>query len=208
MDNITASKEAKRPALLVLQEWWGVNDHIRDIARRLTEEGFVAQPVDFYDGRVTKNAEEARQWMMALDMAAALNKMNEAVNQLQKNPSVSSIGSIGFCMGGYLSLNLACHNKNIQAAVAFYGSVPGNEVLEKLSAPLLYVYGKEDQFIAASDVDRLERFMKSAGNPGEVLRYPGADHAFFNDTRKEVYSPENAKDAWRRTLAFLRKYLK
>lgn len=206
MENITTSN--RRPALLVLQEWWGLNDHIKDISRRLESEGFVTLPVDMYDGKVTKDPEEARRLMMAMDRAAAMEKLNGAVRQLQADPRVSSVGVIGFCMGGFLSLSLACNNRDIQAAVAFYGSVPPDAMLGKLSAPILYIYGEKDHHIPASEIDRLERLTQTAGKPAEVVRYPDSDHAFFNDTRKEVYNPKDAKDAWTRTLVFLSKNLK
>jgi carboxymethylenebutenolidase len=196
MENIT------RPGLIVLQEWWGLNDHIKDIANRLTTEGFVSMPVDLYDGKVTKDPDEAKRLMMAMDKGTAMEKLNNAVRSLKDNPQVSSVGVIGFCMGGFLSLSLACNNPDIRATVAFYGSVPPDAMLAKLSAPVLYFYGEKDHHIAASDVDRLEKFNV------EVVRYRDADHAFFNDTRKEVYNAENAKDAWSRALAFLRKNLK
>jgi carboxymethylenebutenolidase len=190
-----------KPGILVLQEWWGLNDHIRDIAGRLEKEGFTALAVDMYDGKTTKDPQVAKGLMMAMDKAAAMRKLDDAVATLKANPQVSSVGVIGFCMGGFLTLSLACNNRDIQAAVAFYGNVPPDALLGKLTAPVLYFYGEKDDHIASSEVDRLPKFGV------EVVRYPDADHAFFNDTRPEVYNPGDAKDAWNRALAFLRKNL-
>jgi carboxymethylenebutenolidase len=162
-----------------------------------------------YDGKVTTDPAEARQWLMAMDQAAALQKMNGAVDYLKSIPNVNkaTIGVIGFCMGGFLALNLACHNRDIRVATPFYGRIPPDPVLENLTAPVLYFFGEQDHHLPAADVDRLEQFIRRTGRSGGVVRYPQADHAFFNDTRKEVYREEDAKDAWAKALAFLRKYL-
>jgi carboxymethylenebutenolidase len=218
MENITTSNvkfgfmampsdKGPSPGVLVLQEWWGMNDHIKDITRRLANEGFAALAVDMYDGKTTKNAEEAKGLMMAMDKAAALEKLYGAVRFLRNDPHVSNVGVIGFCMGGFWSLSLACSNRDVKAAVPFYGSIPPDALLGQLRSPILYFYGEKDEHIAASEIDRLENFMKNAGKRAEVVRYPDADHAFFNDTRKEVYNPKDAKDAWTRALAFLKKNL-
>jgi carboxymethylenebutenolidase len=207
MENITTSNSGKRPGILVLQEWWGLYDHIKDIASRLDREGFISVPVDMYDGKVTKDPEVARGLMLAMDRTAAIEKLNAAVRTLKANPGVSYVGAIGFCMGGFLTLSLACNNSDLKAAVAFYGNVPPDTLLSKVGAPILYIYGEKDHHIPASEIDRLERFMKSAGKACEVVRYAESDHAFFNDTRKEVYNPKDAKNAWDRSLAFLRKNL-
>jgi len=201
--------EAERPGLLVIQEFWGLNDHIKDVTRRLASEGFVALAPDMYDGKVTTDPTEARQLLTSMDQAAALQKLHEAVDYLKANAKVAKekIGVIGFCMGGFLALNLACHNRNIRVATPFYGRIPPDSELENLTAPVLYFFGEQDHHLPASDVDRLEQFIKRTGRTGGVVRYPQADHAFFNDTRKEVYREADAKDAWEKALAFLRKYL-
>jgi carboxymethylenebutenolidase len=201
--------EAERPGLLVIQEFWGLNDHIKDVTRRLASEGFVALAPDMYDGKVTTDPTEARQLLTSMDQAAALQKLHEAVDYLKANTKVAKekIGVIGFCMGGFLALNLACHNRNIRVATPFYGRIPPDSALESLTAPVLYFFGEQDHHLPASDVDRLEQFIKRTGRTGGVVRYPQADHAFFNDTRKEVYREADAKDAWEKALAFLRKYL-
>jgi len=202
------SREDPRPGLLVLQEWWGMNDHIKDITKRLANEGFAALAVDLYDGKVTKDPDEARGFMMSMDKAAALEKLYAGVRFLKNDPLVSNVGVIGFCMGGFWSLSLACSNRDVKAAVPFYGNIPPDPLLNQLRSPILYFYGEKDHHISASEIDRLENFMKTAGKAAEVVRYPESDHAFFNDTRKEVYNSKDAKDAWSRALAFLRKNLR
>lgn len=195
--------------LIVLQEFWGLNDHIKDVTQRLAAEGFAALAPDMYDGKVTTDPAEARQWLMAMDQAAALRKLHGAVEHLKSTANVNreKIGAIGFCMGGFLALNLACHNRSIHVATPFYGRIPPDDVLENLTAPVLYFFGEQDHHLPAADVDRLEQFIKRTGRSGGVVRYPQADHAFFNDTRTEVYREADAKDAWTKALAFLRKYL-
>jgi carboxymethylenebutenolidase len=158
---------------------------------------------------VTTDPTEARQLLMSMDQAAALQKMNGAVEYLKGTPNVvkEKIGVIGFCMGGFLALNLACHNRDIRVATPFYGRIPPDSLLENLTAPVLYFFGEKDHHLPAADVDRLEQFLKRTGRAGGVVRYPDADHAFFNDTRPEVYREGDAKDAWGKALSFLRKYL-
>ncbi len=194
------------PGVIVVQEWWGLNDHIKDVTRRLASEGFAAVAPDLYDGKVTKDPGVAGSMMQSLDQNAALQKLDEAAESLKKNPAVKKgkIGVIGFCMGGTYALLLGTHHPDIGAAVPFYGKVAADDVLQNLKAPVLYVYAGKDQWITKEEVDRLDQFLKKSGKPGEVLRYPNADHAFFNDTRPEVYRAGDAKDAWSRAVRFLK----
>jgi carboxymethylenebutenolidase len=198
------------PGLIVLQEFWGLNDHIKDVTQRFAAEGFLALAADMYDGRVTKDPDEARRWLTALDQTVALGRLMGTVEFLRGHPRVSrgSVGVIGFCMGGGLALNLACNNANLRATAAFYGRIPPDAALSGLTAPVLYVFGEKDHHLPVADVDRLERFLKQTGKSGQVVRYPNADHAFMNDTRKEVYRPEDAADAWQRALGFLNRNLR
>ena len=200
----TPEQEDGFPAVVVIHEWWGLNDHIRDVANRLASEGFVTIAPDLFDGRVTTDAEVAGSMMMALNQQDALAKLDAAAVAFIRKEGSEKVGTIGFCMGGSYSLMLPIHNSSVAAAVAFYGQVPGDDVLEGLNSPVLYVYAGKDQWITKDEVDRLDAHLSEKGKPGEVVRYPDCDHAFFNDTRPEVYDESNAGDAWNRAVAFLK----
>jgi carboxymethylenebutenolidase len=195
------------PGLIVIQEFWGVDAHIKDVTRRLAAEGFVALAVDLYDGRIAKDPTEARQMMQALDQQATLEKLNAGVASLKANPQTGGrVSVIGFCMGGFWALGLAAQNKDIRAACAFYGRVPPDAAIEKITAPVLYVYAGKDHHIPISEPHRLRDAVQAKGGSVEVKVYPDADHAFMNDTRKEVYKADDAKDAWTRAASFLKKH--
>ena len=200
----------KRPGLIVIQEWWGLNDHIKDIAGRFAKEGYAALAPDLYDGVVTKDAGEAGKLMQSLDQEKALKKLGGAVDYLASQPDVDSdhIGVTGFCMGGTFALLLACGNPKIKASAPFYGDVPPEDKLKSLSAPVLFFGGDQDQWINEEKRKRLEAALLKYEKVGEVKVYRGAGHAFFNDTRPEAYDKKAADDAWRRVTHFFASYLK
>jgi carboxymethylenebutenolidase len=193
-------------AVIVVHEWWGLNEHTKDIARRYADEGFVALAPDLYDGKVTADAGEASELMHALDAERAVAILNGAVARLGSADGVDAnrIGVTGFCMGGSYALLLACRNRSIRAAAPFYGDIPGDEEIARLEAPVLFVGASEDKWITVEKMEGLRRSLEAHGKNGEVKIYEGADHAFFNDTRPEVHDPEAAADAWRRVLGFFR----
>ncbi len=199
----TPEPEDGFPAVVVVHEWWGLNDHIRDVANRLASEGFVTIAPDLFDGRVTTDAEVAGSMMIGLNQQEALARLGAAVRFIRLE-GIEKIGVIGFCMGGSYSLMLPIHDSSVAAAVPFYGQVPGNDILDGLNSPVLYIYAGKDQWITKDEVDRLGAHLSEKGKPGEVVRYPDCDHAFFNDTRPEVYDESNAGDAWNRAVAFLK----
>ena len=207
------STTAKCPALIVVQEWWGLNDHIKDIARRFAAEGYVAIAPDLYSrmGHVqTTDSKEAGRLMSKLKEDEVLSDLSATVTYIQKAPEVDAgrVGVIGFCMGGGYALTLPCVNEGVKAAVPFYGPIPNPDTpIQSLGCPILYIYGEDDGWITKADVDRLAGALKKYNKPGEVKTYPGASHAFFNDTRKEVYKPAEAKDAWQSTLVFFKQHL-
>lgn len=206
------SKE-KRPAVIVIQEWWGLTDHIKDIARRYAAEGYVAIAPDLYsrlDHALTTDAGEAGKLMNTLKQEEGLTDLNATVAYLTSVPEVDGarIGVTGFCMGGSYALMLPCVNPAIKAAVPFYGQVPNPDApLQQLSAPVLYLYGEDDGWITKADVQRLAVALKKYNKPGEIKTYPGAPHAFFRDNDPSVYRPEAAKDAWGRAKAFFKQHL-
>jgi len=176
----------------------------------MTEEGFVALAPDLYHGKSTKSPDEAGKLMMAMRIDEAERDLSAAVEYLTTQDSTTSekIGVVGFCMGGALSLYTATKNEKIGACVVFYGGHPKvRPDLPNLQAPVLGLYGEKDKGITPETVHKLERDVKALGKSIEVVIYPGADHAFFNDTRPEVYNAEAAADAWQRTVEFLRKHL-
>jgi carboxymethylenebutenolidase len=194
------------PALVLIQEWWGLNSHIEDIAERYAHAGFIVAAVDLYDGKVTADPGEAGQLMNGLDPAAALEKLGTVVSFLRNHPNVSAVGVTGFCMGGVYTL-LTASNFQVDAAAAFYGIPDDLSVLTGLSCPLLFIGGEKDQWITVEKMNKLDAALKEYGKDGEVKIYAGADHAFFNDTRPEVYSAQDAADAWQRVLDFFGKHL-
>lgn len=198
------------PGVVVIQEWWGLVDHIKDVCDRFAAEGFVALAPDLYHGKTTKSPDEAGKLMMALRIDEAERDLSAAVEYLSTLDSTTSqkVGVVGFCMGGALSLYTATKNPNIGACVVFYGGHPKVKPdLPNLQAPVLGLYAEKDRSVTPAAVHELERQLKSLGKQIEVKIYPGADHAFFNDTRPEVYNAEAAADAWQRTIEFLRKHL-
>jgi carboxymethylenebutenolidase len=198
------------PGVVVVQEWWGLDEHIQDVARRLAAEGFVALAPDLYHGKVTKEPDKAQKMMMSLDMGHATKELVKATDYLASRPETAGrqIGAIGFCMGGGLALNLACENPKIRAAAPFYGINPTPiDKVRNLQGPILAVYGENDTFAGESVRRELEQALKADNIPHEIGVYPGADHAFFNDTRPEVYDRDAAADAWQRALSLFRNSL-
>jgi carboxymethylenebutenolidase len=194
------------PAIVLIHEWWGLNPHIKDIAERFARAGFITAAVDLYDGAVTQDFQEAGKLMSGLDAAQALAKLKAVVHQLRASGEVTSVGVTGFCMGGVYTLLTAC-NMKVEAAVPFYGMPDDLSCLANLSCPMLFFGGEKDQWITVEKMTRLRDALAQYGKEGEVKIYAGADHAFFNDTRPEVYSAADAADAWQRTLAFFRQRL-
>ncbi len=198
------------PGVVVIQEWWGLVDHIKDVCDRFAAAGFVALAPDLYHGKTTKSPDEAGKLMMALRIDEAEKELEGAVDYLLKHDGVTSkkIGVVGFCMGGALSLYTATKNPNIGASVVFYGGHPNVKPdLPNLRAPVLGLYAEKDGFVTPQLVRELESKLKALGKSIDVNIYPGADHAFFNDARPEVYNEKAAADAWQRTVDFLHKHL-
>ena len=198
------------PGVIVIQEWWGLVDHIKDVCDRFAAEGFVALAPDLYRGKTTKSPDEAGKLMMALRIDEAEKNLKGAAAYLATHDSMTSekVGVVGFCMGGALALYTATKNANVGACVVFYGGHPNVKPdLPNLQSPVLGLYAAKDGFVTPDSVRQLESKLKELGKSIETIIYPDTDHAFFNDTRPEVYNAEAADDAWRRTIEFLRKYL-
>ncbi|MDF2440171.1 MAG: carboxymethylenebutenolidase [Abditibacteriota bacterium] len=200
------------PAVVVIHENRGLNEHTRDVARRFAAEGFVALAPDALSRKggtaQMKSPDEARAAITALPAEAAIADLKAGLEYLNSLPQVQrgKLGSVGFCWGGARSFTLATASDLLRASVVFYGSTPPLEELSKVRCPVLGLYGETDERIT-SKVPETAEAMQKAGKSFEYKIYPGAGHAFFNDTG-ERYNAEAAKDAWNRTLAFLRITLK
>lgn len=200
---------AKSPAVIVIHEFWGLVDHIKDVAQRFSKEGYTALAVDLFDGKSASKPEDAMKIRQEFSEEKVLGDLKGAIAYLKTLDSVNpnGIGSIGFCMGGWLSFSLACHAKEA-GAVVFYGRVPPQlDLVEDLSCPMLGNYGGADPGIPPADIERLKTALARYGKKFDIKVYPGAPHAFFNDTR-EAYRPDAARDAWTRTLAFFKETLR
>jgi carboxymethylenebutenolidase len=196
--------------VIVIQEWWGLVPHIKRVADRFAAEGFVALAPDLYHGRTTTSPDEAGKLMMALNIEQAEKDLRGAIDYLLAHESVEgeTVGTVGFCMGGALSLYAASKNAGVGACVVFYGGHPNVKPdLENLRAPLLGLYAERDTFATPEGARELEAKLKTLGKSAEIHVYENADHAFFNDERPEVYKPEAAADAWERTVRFLHEHL-
>jgi carboxymethylenebutenolidase len=203
-------EEKAYPAVIVIHEIWGVVDHIKDVAARLAREGYVGLAVDLFEGKTVSKLEEGFKFREQFSEEKILGDLNGAFNYLGTLPYVNPkrIGSIGFCMGGGLSLLLACQNKELAAAAVFYGRNPSPiDRVKNIQCPILCNYAGADMAITESDINLLRQTLTKYGKNFDIKVYPGAPHAFFNDTR-ESYRPDAAKDAWNRTLQFYNKYLK
>ena len=195
-----------RAGLIVIHEWWGLNDNIREMARRLAAEGYLALAVDLYRGEVAENSGEARALMQALmeDESYAGLQLGAAFGWLKNEGAVEQVGSIGWCLGGGLALRLALDMPEaLDAVVVYYGRLVTDPAeLAPLRAPLLGIFGGQDQGIPLATVREFETRLEALGKEAEIVVYEEAGHAFANPSGTR-YQPDAAADAWRRTLAFL-----
>jgi len=197
--------EDTNAAVILIHEWWGINQHIRDLARRYTQEGYNCIAPDLYRGRVAQDVAEASALMQALAIEDGLETIRKAMSAASDTYGWDQFVINGFCMGGTFALRAACEIPELKAAAPFYGDIPEEDVLKKLTAPTLFIAGRRDAWINEAKVNGLREAATKHNLPVEVVSYD-ADHAFFNDTRPEVYDPEAAKDAWQRVLRHFEKY--
>jgi len=198
------------PGVIVIQEWWGLVDHIKNVCDRFANEGYVALAPDMYHGKTTTSPDEAGKLMMALQIDQAEKDLRGAIQYLLNNDGTKSdrVGTVGFCMGGALSLYAASKNEQVGACVVFYGIHPNVKPdLPNLKAPVLGIYAEKDKSTPPEAVRDLEHQLMALGKSVEMHIYPETDHAFFNDTRPGVYNRRAAEDAWRRTIEFFAKNL-
>lgn len=203
---VAQPEKASGKTVIVIQEYWGLNDHIKDIANRYSEEGFTAIAPDLYRGKVASNPQEAGEMMNALELEDGLDTIKNTIAAAQEKYNALHIGITGFCMGGTYALQAACHLEGLNAAAPFYGDIPDEETLQNLKTPVLFISGKKDKWINPERVRELELIAEGNLLPVESVPYD-ADHAFFNDTRPEVFDADAAKDAWKRVIKFFNENL-
>ncbi|MFF8594097.1 dienelactone hydrolase family protein [Streptomyces sp. NPDC015220] len=197
------------PGVLVIQEWWGLTDHIADVADRLAAAGFVVLAPDLYGGSVAHDAEEALRMMKALPVPRGVELLRGSVDHLLSRPEVTSdaVGAVGFCMGGGFVLCLAAVEPRVSAAVPFYGVVRGElPDFSALRARILGHYGEQDRSIPVESVGELREAIRAQSGTTPDLRLYPAGHAFFND-RRPSHDPDSADRAWRSTVEFLHECL-
>ncbi len=200
--------ELGHPAVIVIQEWWGLVPHIKEMAERFAAEGYIALAPDLYHGQAAEEPDEARKLAMGLDRDRAVAEISAAARYLAALPSVEpkKVGVVGWCMGGGLSLSTAAESDDIGAAVCFYGRPLDESDTARLQAPVLGHFASEDQGIPVADVRAFEGELQRVDVPHQIHVYEGAHHAFFNNTRP-VYDPDAAAVAWERTLSWFGRYL-
>ncbi len=192
------------PGLVVIQEWWGLNDHIKDVADRFAAEGFVALAPDLYHGDVTEEPDEAGKVMMALDLGKAARDLSGAVDLVRERSGAEKIGVTGFCMGGGLTLTLACQRPDaVAVAVPWYGVIPWPDAQpdwSNLAGTIVAHIAENDGFFGPEAAADLATTLEGLGKDATFHVYANAEHAFFNDTRPEVYDAAHSALAWQRTL--------
>jgi carboxymethylenebutenolidase len=199
------------PALVVIHEWWGLNDWVKEQASKLADEGYVALAVDLYRGKVATTPEMAHEIMRGVPEDRAKRDLHAAVEFLKSQPDVKKgrIGSIGWCMGGGYALDVALQEPDLAATVINYGHLATDtEALKKINAPILGLFGAQDHGITPDDVHKFEQALKQLGKKVEIKIYDDAGHAFENPNNKDGYRADDAADAWKRTVAFLTGTLK
>jgi carboxymethylenebutenolidase len=199
------------PAVVVIQEWWGLVPHIRNVTDRLATQGFVAVAPDLYRGKETTEPDEAGKLLMEMQLDQAAKDMAACVDALLAMPETTGegVGVVGFCVGGGLALFLASRKAEVSAVVCYYG-FPRQGLEWDLSAvkgAVLGHFAEEDDFAPPELVEQMERELRDAGVDVTFHHYPGTTHAFFNDDRPEVHDAEASDTSWQRTLDFLRAQL-
>lgn len=204
--HVARAQSESTAGVILIHEWWGINDHIRDIAGRYAREGYLCVAPDLYRGQVAANPDEAGALMKALPIEDGMEMIRKAIDAAKASYKIDKFAITGYCMGGTFSLRAACEISELAAAAPFYGDTPEESVLAKLKVPTLFIAGKRDAWINPEKVNELREAAKKHGLPVEIVSYD-ADHAFFNDTRPQVYDGAAAADAWRRVLELFREQL-
>jgi len=207
----TPSGNGPFPALIVIHEWWGLNDWVKDRASKLADQGYVTLAIDLYRGKVATTPEMAHEIMRGVPEDRAKRDLHAAFEFFASQPNVKKdrIGAIGWCMGGGYSLDVALQEPMLAADVINYGHLATDtDALKKINAPILGLFGAQDHGITPADVHQFEQTMKQLGKKAEIKIYDDAGHAFENPNNKDGYRAADTADAWQRTVAFLDATLK
>jgi carboxymethylenebutenolidase len=212
---LAVPESGQGPGVIVIQEWWGLNQQIKEVCDRYAAEGFVALAPDLYRGTEVslQEPDEAAKMMMALNIEQAAKDMVGAVDYLQGHDAVTSegVGATGFCIGGGLALWLATlRPEAVKAVVSYYGIIPwpaAQPDYSQLQAAVQGHYAENDDFADPESVRKLEEELKGLGKSVEFFTYPDTDHAFANHHRPEVFHEEHSGTAWERTITFFRRHL-
>lgn len=182
-------------AVVLIHEWWGLNDHIKDIAAMYASEGFTAIAPDLYRGSVLTDPKDASKAMHELEIADGLDTIECAMRAASEKYGMTHFGVTGYCMGGTFAMRSACELEGVSAAAVFYGDIPEEEILSKLTTPTVFISGTRDGWITPEKVSTMEDIADRHELPLDSVKYE-ADHAFFNNTRPDVYNETAAHDAW------------
>ncbi len=199
------------PALVVIHEYWGLNDWVKEQASKLADQGYVTLAIDLYRGKVAATSDEAHELMRGVPNDRANRDLLAASSFLssQKNVNPAKVGAIGWCMGGGYALDLAIADPKLKAAVINYGHLASDKAtLQKINAAILGIFGGQDRGIPVDAVKKFEADLKALGKPVEIKIFPDAGHAFENPNNQQGYRADDAKQAWELTTSFLAKYLK
>jgi carboxymethylenebutenolidase len=193
------SESKSNAAVVLIQEWWGIDAHVRDLTERYAKEGYICIAPDLYRGKLAKDTAEASRLMDELQLDDGIQIIRSAIAEAERTYHLGKIGITGHCMGGTFALRAACELERLAAAAPFYGDIPDEQTLAKLKVPTLFIAAARDGWITPEKVNELREAAHKYNLPVEIVSYD-ADHAFFNDTRPKVYDPEAAADAWQRVL--------
>lgn len=207
---LSRSASGSGPGVIVIQEWWGLVGHIRDVADRFAAAGFTALAPDLYEGESTTEPDEAGSLMMALDIGTTEKILSGAIDRLLADEATvgDRVGVVGFCMGGQLALFAAAANPKVGACVNFYGIHPNvHPDFDNLQAPVLGFFAEHDTYASPEAVGKLRNTLEALGKRHEFKTFPNTHHAFFNSDRPEVHDPAASEEAWGRMLEFFRENL-
>src|SRR5277367_2246459 len=194
------------PGILVIHEWWGLNDWVKEQATKLSDLGYVTLAIDLYRGKVATTPDEAHEIMRGVPEDRAKRDLHAAVEFLKSQPDVNKdrLGSIGWCMGGGYSLDVALQEPTLKVDVINYGHLAtDSESIQRINAAVLGIFGGQDKGITPDDVKKFEQLLKQNGKKVEIMIYPDAGHAFENPNNTAGYRAADAADAWKRTVNFL-----